>query len=352
MSIQDKRVTVNARSIKIGHLKNRLIPEIDKFEGIVQSIFLRLGDLGVNKALFNRISLSLALLSDLGITVTIGKGDVTFSLPGRELTFEIPNNSASLSNLLQLTLSGASWGFEVIPSGYSPLSNKFVTIEREIMKIYDGSTFYLADVDPWVITETYFLKTHDNFCFGGKVVLDVGAAFGDTAVRFAKAGATGIAVEPANFDQLIRNLNLNDIGSGKVIPLNVAAGIDGSVEIEVVSGSSFDGNARISGVNTKHSNKRIKVPGMSIKNIIGKAGLDSVDYLKSDCKGCESYFSKDDFDLIREGVEIECDVNNSEFVLKALKSSGFETCMWHYNGANYESLRDVGTIVARRKGRE
>ena len=88
------------------------------------------------------------------------------------------------------------------------------------------------------------------------------------------------------------------------------------------------------------------IPGSSIKNIISKVGFDSVDYLKSDCKGCESFFSSEDFKLIKSGVEVECSANNTRPVLNVLKSSGFKTVMWHYDGNNHDSLKDNGTILA------
>lgn len=350
MIISGKEIKVKGRTLGITHIKDVMRSYSDKIGGTIQGNLLRLQRLGINGAFFGPISLSLLFLSDLGISVTIGGGDgkICFSFPDREFQFKMPYNPASLFNLLEMVRRGANYGFEVLPFGYYPLTKRHVWIDEEMIKIYDGSVFYLESVDPTVITETYFLKIHDNFHLQGKIILDIGAAFGDTAVWFVKAGATVIAVEPANYGWLVKNLSLNEIGAKQVIPLEVAAGVDGYVQIERVSDLPFDGEARIHGINLKHSGQKMNVRSMSIKNIIREAGLDYVDYVKSDCKGCESLFSKEDLDLVKEGVEIECSAKNSQLILDTVKSSGFETRLSHYEDLNHQSLKNNGTVLGRR----
>ena len=346
MGCVKEKTVVNARRLKVGLMKDIIASYLDKVEGIFQSEISSPKLHYVNKKISRSLSFSLALLADFGITTFLEEDFVTFGLPDGELRFTMPDNPVSLFNIVELMRQSANNGFEVVPFNSSPITSKYIMLNKNLVKLYDGTQFYLESIDPAVITETYFLKTHDNFLFRHKTILDIGAAFGDTAIWFVKQGATVVAVEPANFEWLVKNLELNNIGMDKVIPLNLAAGIDGLVEIEHVSALSFDGEARIHGANREHSKENIMIPGSSIKNIISKVGFDSVDYLKSDCKGCESFFSLEDFRLIKSGVEIECSANNTRSVLNVLKSSGFKTVMWHYGGNNHESLRDNGTILA------
>ena len=342
------KTVVSARRIKIGHFKDLISSYIDKIEGILQGEINAPKLYNANKKFTRNLSSSLALLADLGITTILEENLVTFKSRCKELNFLIPDNLVSLYNVVELMRRGATYGFEVIPFDSKPITDKYVMLSEKFVKLYDGTLFYLDSIDPSVITETFFLRIHDNFSFEDKIVLDIGAAFGDTAIRFAKQGATVVAVEPANFEWLTKNIALNKTIADKIIPLNVAAGKNGQVEIERVSAFSFDGEARIHGTNRVHSKETIMLPGLSVKNIITKAGFNSVHYLKSDCKGCESFFSTEDYNLIKSGVEIECSANNAILVLEGLKSAEFDTVMWHYESNNHESLNFNGSILGRR----
>jgi FkbM family methyltransferase len=348
MSLVKGNTVVNARRLRIGHMKDIITSYFEKAEGIFQSEINSPKLDNADRKITRSLSSSLALLADIGITTFLEEDSVTFGFPDKELRFTMPDNTISLFNIIELTRKAACTGFEALPFNANPITSKYIMMNESLVKLYDGTQFYLESIDPTVITETYFLKTHYNFSFKDKIILDVGAAFGDTAIWFAKQGATVLAVEPGNFEWLVKNMELNNISTDKVIPLNLAAGIDGLVEIERVSTLSFDGEARIHGVNREHSKENAMIPGSSIKNIISKVGFVSVDYLKSDCKGCESFFSSGDFKVIKSGVEIECSANNTRPVLDVLKSSGFKTVMWYYDGNNHEALRDNGTILAAR----
>jgi len=75
--------------------------------------------------------------------------------------------------------------------------------------------------------------------------LDISAAFGDTSLHFASEGAKVIAVEPVNFNHLVSNIELNPNLSNKIIPLKVAAGKTGILEVPVQQEFDFDGNTGI-----------------------------------------------------------------------------------------------------------
>lgn len=348
MGIVKEKTVVKARRIKIRHLKDIISSSVDKAEAMFQNEINSYKLLNANKKLSRLLSSSLAMLADFGVRTILEEDFVTFVFLDKELRFSMPNSSISLFNIVELMRQSVSNRFEVLPFSYSPITSKYILLSENLLKLYDGTQFYLESIDPTVITETYFLKTHDNFPFRDKIVPDIEAAFGDTAIWIAKQDATVLAVGPANFEWFVRNLELNKIGSDKVVPLNMADGIDGLVEIERVSSLSFDYEARIHGVNGEHSKEKVMVPGSTIKNIVSEDAFDSVDYLKSDCKECESFFSFDNFSVIKRGVEIECSAYSLRSVLKVLKSSGFETAVWNCDTTNHESLNDNETIVARR----
>jgi hypothetical protein len=50
--------------------------------------------------------------------------------------------------------------------------------------------------------------------------LVIGAVFVDTAFCFAKLGTTEMAVEPVIFECIVKNPELNNISTDKVIPIN------------------------------------------------------------------------------------------------------------------------------------
>lgn len=77
-----------------------------------------------------------------------------------------------------------------------------------------------------VIRELYTEGEYGELDVKGKTVVDIGAYLGDTAVFFARKGAARvIAVEPmATFDYIQRNVDLNGISSGIVVPVKAYVG--------------------------------------------------------------------------------------------------------------------------------
>ena len=73
------------------------------------------------------------------------------------------------------------------------------------------------------------INDFDNW--NDKVVVDVGAECGDTALYYANLGAKVFAFEPLkeNFDKMIQNLSLNPEISKRITPINAALGEDGEL---------------------------------------------------------------------------------------------------------------------------
>jgi len=78
----------------------------------------------------------------------------------------------------------------------------------------------------WPILEVFDFGNYEGIDVDGKVVIDVGAFVGDTAIYFALKGAKGIiAIEPlpANYEELLDNVNLNGMRN-KINVINAALG--------------------------------------------------------------------------------------------------------------------------------
>ena len=134
--------------------------------------------------------------------------------------------------------------------------------------------------------ETFLWKIHDVPGIRDSVVVDVGAWVGDTALRFASLGASRvIAVEPIpqNYKAMLTNIDLNPQLRKRIVPINGAFGKDGEVEISEPS-SAYGGNASV----FEHGRLKVKVKSMSLKTLLGNAGLKEAHYLKMDARGAES----------------------------------------------------------------
>jgi len=108
---------------------------------------------------------------------------------------------------------------------------KIINGDKKIIQTNKGLKFYLESIDPLVFIETFVLKIH-NIDFikslEGKIVVDVGANFGDTALFFASLGAKVYAFEPlkTNYSAMLKNIKLNEHLSDNIIPINAAIGTD------------------------------------------------------------------------------------------------------------------------------
>ncbi|AET33364.1 hypothetical protein P186_1962 [Pyrobaculum ferrireducens] len=93
----------------------------------------------------------------------------------------------------------------------------------------------LKYIDQFTIAETWLYDIHFlGFDLSGWLVFDIGAYVGDMALYYAKRGAAVVAVEPvpANFEAMLKNIELNAEKGHKVLPVNAAvADADGFVEI-------------------------------------------------------------------------------------------------------------------------
>jgi FkbM family methyltransferase len=134
----------------------------------------------------------------------------------------------------------------------------------------------------WVIIEVFDFGEYRHLDVKNKVVVDVGAAYGDSTVYFLLRGAKKvIAVEPCpeEFKELLENLKLNN-AVDKVTPINAAlASKRSEISVKCFTGKAF--------TNT------ITLEDIAEVVDVGEA------VLKMDCEGCEYDVILNDYEHVR-----------------------------------------------------
>ena len=298
-----------------------------------------------DKLIMRDVSDILYKLSVIGAKVCISKDSLSVTILDFTRIFSICNDLHELKIKLELIYLGSRYGFEVLQEGETPLTNRYILLGSAFVTLFNGIKFKYNSIDTYVITETFFLNSHSYFDYRDKIILDIGAAFGDTPLFYAYMGARKvIAVEPVNTSFLKENLLLNPGLSQRIEVVKAAAGVSGYISLQKNSNNYFDGNAGSPG----HSSTTVRVEGKTISDIIRYSGLTHVDILKADCKGCEQFFTEDDFELVLDGIEIECDFGYKS-LLKFINNQHFETEIIHYDPADFRPFWMGGLIIAKRQ---
>lgn len=288
---------------------------------------------------------------DLHFSVKGGGGVAHLDLnPTEEKIFPINDfDITELRNLIILVYRANKYGF--ICTTKSEKLDKYKRVldlsgifKDKILVLYDGTRFRLGDIDSGTLFETYFYKTHDFGTVKDKIILDVGAQAGDTAIYFAKRGATVYAIEPVkdNFNAMKRNLELNKDIKKKIIIAKVAIGIDGEVRLSASSaGITGDATAEPRGVWNAGLAK-----SYTISSFCKKYKINHIDYLKMDIKGNEFHLCEDDLNLVRDRVKIEyfADMHDVKDLLGLLTNAGFSCRITQHNPEAEEGFKLAGTI--------
>jgi len=171
----------------------------------------------------------------------------------------------------------------------------------------NGFTFHDTD-DLYVLHETFDYEVYKpTGSIAGKVVVDVGASFGDTAVYFSRLGARvyGFEPVPAVFNRAIENLRLNDC-EGQVVLVNAAIGVSTSSEVEVSNSERVDRSAGFSLMRKRQtipsgSVQSVRVPIRTLAEVTGSL---KVHLLKMDCEGSEYDIILRDYESVRKFEEV------------------------------------------------
>jgi len=126
----------------------------------------------------------------------------------------------------------------------------------------------------------------------GKTVADVGAYLGETAVMFAKMGATYIyAWEPIFYEYAKKNLALNGVSNAEVLPYGLwTEATSYRVKLASTSSGLFPGN------------------DVEIKTMPAAEALN-VDVVKMDCEGCEWSLIALPCDALRRPLEYVIEIH-------------------------------------------
>ena len=262
-----------------------------------------------------------------------------------EFIIPIDGRTIEDNNLIKTLFSGSRHGanFETHSIDFKNFRDKtLVIIEKDGKKIIEtsrGIKFYMDSIHPGntigeaFVQDIHTIRNDDDYT--DKIVVDVGAECGDTALYYASRGAKVFAFEPmkAHYDAMIRNLSLNSELSKRITPINAAIGKDGKLKFyhsniaEIAGVSSFVYN-----IHGKDAVIFDNVQGYSLSSAIKEFNIDHIDILKTDCKGCEFFLKEEDLEKV-EQVKIEYESfeytkHTLSQLTKVLDNSGFEYMLY------------------------
>jgi FkbM family methyltransferase len=258
-----------------------------------------------------------------------------------EFVFPLDNWSLEDENLIRTLFFGTRFGanFETKSIDFKKFRDKTLVITenngKKIIETSTGIKFYMDSIHPGntigeaFVQDIHTMRHDDDFT--GKIVLDVGAECGDTALYYASKGATVFAFEPvkAHYDAMIRNLSLNSKLAEKITPINAAIGKDGKLKFyhsniaEIAGVSSFVYNAH-----GKDAVIMEDIQGYTVSTAMKEFNIPHIDLLKEDCKGCEFFLTEEDLEKVDQ-VKIEYESfeytkHNTTELTKVLDNAGFE----------------------------
>ena len=147
-----------------------------------------------------------------------------------------------------------------------------------------------------MVLEIFLKQPYSSVEVYGRVVVDVGAFVGDTAIYFALKGARRVYTiepHPGAYQEMLENIKLNNM-QDRIVPINAALGSRpgivkiNNVDVETTAGM-YHGLA---------DNGVIEVPMITFKQLINDYGVEP-DVLKMDCEGCEFDVVLNDYEHVR-----------------------------------------------------
>lgn len=168
-------------------------------------------------------------------------------------------------------------------------------------KFYMGNWVYDLDNKFWIrldknqvkfkimtpsLSDIFDYGPYDELNVNGKIVVDIGAYIGDSAIYFALKGARKvIAVEPhpGAYVVMVENIKLNNLEQF-IIPVN--AGLASRPGKICITNVNISATARA--LHNKNENScEITVRVITLDDLLKGFGVDAESVLKMDCEGCE-----------------------------------------------------------------
>lgn len=182
-------------------------------------------------------------------------------------------------------------------SQFSILSNEIIFKIGEYTltsSVYDESV--LMSFEENIINDEYHL---DSIDVNNKIIIDIGANIGDTALNFINRGAKRIySVEPIpqTYKYLLKNISNNSL-EDRIIPFNVGIGNKNEKLIIPIRENASGGNSATfieRNRQNKQYSKEVEVRIITLDELSRQIST-KVDIIKIDCEGCEYSIIKNDY---------------------------------------------------------
>ncbi|GAB6944287.1 FkbM family methyltransferase [Vulcanisaeta sp. JCM 14467] len=223
----------------------------------------------------------------------------------------------------------------VIPPSFIEFSysNKSIRLTSPISFIYD------------ILFENFLGGAYDDVDVSGRVVVDVGAGIGDTAVLFALRGAERvIALEPypSLYEKALMNVRINGL-EDKVVLLNAA--------VSDTDGFTYAPTQEIRDYvlfrpMTHKSSESVRIRTITLRTLVKEYGVSN-GILKMDCEGCEyEVINSAEPETLRAFGQIIIEYHKgSEPIVTRLKNLGYSIAMKPIKSSNV-SMNIQGYIIA------
>lgn len=260
------------------------------------------------------------------------KKECTVKFRSHKRTVKLTKNV--LINKIMDMLVSPSEDFDFIPFIEDVESEKEIITVLDNIKIYNPSIYSLN----YIFSE-YYTDYYSNFKidYKNRVIIDVGANSGDTALYFASKGAKVYAFEPVKeyFDMALKNLDLNPELNKNIKIFNYGVSYKkGKLNIDAMDSVS----SYIS------QNDSYEVEIMSLNDILKHV---KPDLLKMDCEGCEfEIIENSDLSMFNELIfEYHSKIVGKDYmrIIKKLEDEGFK---FDISSVYRENIKDLGMIHA------
>ncbi len=203
--------------------------------------------------------------------------------------------------------------------------NQFKNDIITITNLEDGNKIKFHNNEVFTIFESFFYGEYEfvPYCEDEKILIDIGANIGDTALYFANKGYDVYAFEPLPqiCEIAYKNIDLNPNLKERIKFFNKAVSYkNGTITI-----SYDEKNSAITG-EFNESDKKVEVEAITINDIINTFQIKP-DVLKIDCEGCEVGIIKNsDLSMFSE-IIMEYHTNFTsvpeDTLIKILEKQGF-----------------------------